>query len=84
MSIDLRGVARHYLPDNVDSEIFDVIEFADYTGDITQAVTIGVFEAGGIDLVDYAVFPPDPICDGHDCGCVGDEGKAAVLVKMPS
>lgn len=50
----------------MDSKIFDIVDFEDYAWDVAQSIAIGVFVAGGVDLVRDAVFPPDSLCDGHD------------------
>ena len=59
-------------PDDIDPQVFDVVNFGDYAGDVAQSIFVGVFVAGGVNLVDNAVFPPDAFCDCHCCCCGED------------
>jgi hypothetical protein len=45
-------------PDRVDAEGLDVIEVGDDPGQVADAVTVGVGEAPGVDLVDDPALPP--------------------------
>lgn len=38
--------------DNVDAEVLDIVKLGDNTGNIANAITIGVFEGCRVDLVD--------------------------------
>jgi len=45
-------------PEGVDAEVFEVIEFAGDTGEIADAVAVGVGEAARINLVVGGFFSP--------------------------
>src|SRR5215469_16729019 len=60
------GTIVHWTyPDGIDSQRLDIVELADYSGQITNAIAVGVLEAGGIDLVNCGFLPPS-LCDRHD------------------
>ena len=52
MSVDWRE------PDNVDAEVFEVIEFADNARKITDAVSVRITEAFRVDLIGCFCVPP--------------------------
>ena len=45
-------------PDDVHSQVFQVIQLADDTGNITDSVTVGIVKALGINLIRYLLMPP--------------------------
>ena len=54
----LGGFEHGREPDDVDAELVEVVDFGDEAGDVAPAVVVGVFEAGGVDLVEDCGFPP--------------------------
>src|SRR6266536_5207170 len=64
----LRGIVHWGDPDDVDTEIFDVVDFGDYARDIAQTIAVRVLVRGGVDLIDGTIFPPGSGSDRHDCG----------------
>ena len=56
--IDLGTLVVRTQPYDIDPKIPNVVEFRDDARDVANAVVVAVFEAGGIDLVDDAFFPP--------------------------
>jgi hypothetical protein len=58
--IDLRTLIVRTQPYNIHSKISNVVEFRDDARDVADAIVVALFEAGGIDLVDDAFFPPSP------------------------
>ncbi len=57
------GAVHRGEPDNVDAQLLDVVQLAGDAGQIADAVSVGIAEAAGVNLVDDALFPP---CLVHD------------------
>jgi hypothetical protein len=63
-----RGAHRRH-PDNVYAKTFQIIDLADDAADVTQSVSIGVLEAGWVDLVNDTFLPPEflsTVCHGAE------------------
>jgi hypothetical protein len=56
--VGIGGVEVRREPDDVDSEMLQVVEFGGDTGQVADAVAVGVFEGSWVDLVDDGFFPP--------------------------
>ena len=50
--IDLWAVVHGTEPCHADSEVFDVFQLLNDAGDVSDAVAVGVVEAGRVDLVE--------------------------------
>ena len=53
-----RGTVDGGEPENVDAQIFEVIQAADDTGQIPDAVSVGIAEALGVNLISDFIVPP--------------------------
>jgi len=63
--VNLRTVVHWADPYYVGTEGFDVVETLRDAADITDTITVRVFEASGVDLIDDTILPPGDMCDGH-------------------
>ena len=45
-------------PDDIDTELLQIIEFADDTGQITHTIVIRIAEAAWVNLIHHGVVPP--------------------------
>jgi hypothetical protein len=63
--VDLRAFVHGRNPDDIYSEVFEVVNFGDNAWKITNPVIVRVFETRWIYLIDRAIFPPDWLIDRH-------------------
>ena len=69
------GVVVGREPDDVDAELLEVVEAAGDAGDVADAVSVGVLEAAGVDLVDDSFLPPAlGVAVGGGLGGLGVDG----------
>ncbi len=66
--VDLGGGVHGGEPDGVDAEVLQVVEPLGDAVEVADAVTVGVLEAAGVDLVDDGVLPPGVAAAGCGCG----------------
>lgn len=59
--VDLGRLVDRTQPDDVDTQLLDVVQLGDDAGKVADAVIVGVLERGRIDLVDGAFLPPRPV-----------------------
>ena len=45
-------------PDRITAEVFDIIQFFDYTVDISDSISIRIIEGLGIDLIENSIIQP--------------------------
>lgn len=62
--IGKRGAVAGRKPDDVDTQILQVIQLADNTGNITDPVAVGIIKTFRINLICYFVMPPFSV---HSC-----------------
>jgi hypothetical protein len=65
--VHLRRIVHGADPNGINADGSDVVEFGNDAIKIANAIAVGVFEAGGVDLVDDAVLPPLALGDRHCC-----------------
>ena len=53
-----RGTVDGGEPEDVDAQIFEVIQAADDTGQVSDAVSVGIAEALGVNLISDFIVPP--------------------------
>ncbi len=71
--VDLRRRIHGRNPDRINPESLQVVELLRDAVQVADAVTVGVLEAAGIDLVNHRMLPPGLIHAGRDRG--GEGGR---------
>lgn len=66
--VNLRRLIRGTEPNDIDTEVLDVVELRNDTGDITDTVIVGVLERARPDLIYGAFLPPGAMVLVAGCG----------------